>query len=337
MPLVSIITPVYNAAQFLPEMLASVRAQTLTDWEHLLVDDRSTDSSLEILGMAAAADPRIRRFRTAHNSGPSAARNLALKAARGRFIAYLDADDVWLPLKLARSVQWMTTYGYSFVYHDYRHISYDGSSIGEVVRGPETLNLRTLHTRRGTGGCMSMVFDREQIHDLRFPEADRAKNEDFCAWLRIVKQGHIGHRLPCELGRYRLSTDSRSGNKLANAREIWKSYRTASGLSLLRAFSWWTQYAWNTYWLYRNARPCYDRSTGGVPKTVAIEPSLANLPSSAHASNARPALQSVGLAFKSQNPPLRPAMHTAPDFMRSLCFHLLLKRSAHSIGSVHYE
>src|ERR1039458_10379468 len=102
MPLVSIITPVFNASRWLPETFATVRAQTLTDWEQILVDDGSTDDSLAMVEAAAAEDPRFRSLRTPCNGGPSAARNLAIEAARGRFIAFLDADDLWHPEKLAR-------------------------------------------------------------------------------------------------------------------------------------------------------------------------------------------------------------------------------------------
>jgi glycosyltransferase involved in cell wall biosynthesis len=161
MPLVSIITPVYNAARWLPETLATVRAQTLTDWEHILVDDCSTDGSAAIIEAAEADDARFRLLRAPRNAGPSAARNQALDAARGRFIAFLDADDVWNAEKLARSVDWMTRHGYGFIYHDYRHMSHDGAKVGALITGPEVLDLRTLHTRRGTGGCLSMVIDQE--------------------------------------------------------------------------------------------------------------------------------------------------------------------------------
>lgn len=136
MPLVSIVTPVYNAARWLPETMASVRAQTLTDWEHILVDDGSSDNSVAIIAAAAADDPRVRLLQTPCNNGPSAARNMALDAARGRFIAFLDADDLWLPEKLSQSVWWMTAHGYEFIYHDYRHISQDGCKVGRLVRGP---------------------------------------------------------------------------------------------------------------------------------------------------------------------------------------------------------
>ncbi|MDE3187025.1 MAG: glycosyltransferase family 2 protein [Acidobacteriota bacterium] len=256
MPLVSIITPIYNAAVWLPETLATVRAQTLTDWEHILVDDGSSDDSVAIVEAEAAIDPRIRLLHTPRNGGPSAARNMALDAALGRFIAFLDADDLWLPEKLSRCVEWMTSRGYGFIYHDYRQMSQDGSRVGALITGPEELNLRTLHTRRGTGGCLSVVIDREKISDFSFRVDDsRYLHEDFCAWLSLVRNGHLGHRLAADLGRYRLSATSRSANKLVGAIKVWKIYRELSPLPWTVAASWWMQYAWSSFWQQRYARP----------------------------------------------------------------------------------
>lgn len=254
MPLVSIITPVYNAAPWLPGTLASVRAQTLANWEHILVDDGSTDTSVAIIEAAAREDARIRLLRTARNSGPSMARNLAIDAACGRFIAFLDADDLWLPEKLALSVDWITTHGYSFIYHDYRHISHDGSRVGPLINAPEILDLRTLHTRRGHG-CLTTVIDRQRLPNFHFPCSRRYLHEDFCAWLNLIREGHTGHRLPADLGRYRLSRNSRSSNKFASATATWRIYREVSRLSVPQAAFWWTQYAWNAFALHLHARP----------------------------------------------------------------------------------
>jgi glycosyltransferase involved in cell wall biosynthesis len=254
MPVVSVITPVYNAERWLPETLATMQAQTLTDWEQILVDDGSTDNSAAIAEAAAAADHRIRLLKTARNQGPSAARNLALDAARGRFIAFLDADDLWLPQKLSRCIAWMTAHGHGFIYHDYRQISADGASVGALIKGPEELNLRSLHTRRGTG-CLSVVIDRELIPHFRFPSHHDFLHEDFCAWLGLIQQGYVGRRLAADLGRYRLSEQSRSANKVFAAAESWRIYRDASKLSRMRAALWWMQYAWNGFWLHRAARP----------------------------------------------------------------------------------
>jgi teichuronic acid biosynthesis glycosyltransferase TuaG len=255
MPLVSVITPVYNAARWLPEALASVRAQTLTDWEHILVDDGSTDHSLAIVRSAADKDARFRSLSTSHKGCLAVLRNLGLDAARGRYVAFIDADDLWLPEKLARSIEWMTTHGYGFIYHDYRHFFHTGGRAGAVVSGPEELTLRTQHTRRGVN-CVGVVIDREQIPEFRFIEGLYPyHHEDFIAWMNLIQRGYTGYRLPVDLGRYRLSKESLGANKFAAAIRAWRIYRDLSKLPFLRAASWWTQYAWNGFWLHVQARP----------------------------------------------------------------------------------
>jgi teichuronic acid biosynthesis glycosyltransferase TuaG len=254
MPLISIITPVYNAARWLPDTFASVRAQTLTDWEHILAYDGSTDESVSLIRAAAAEDPRIRLLQTHSKEGPARARNLALEHAQGRYVAFLDADDLWLPEKLACCLAWMRAHDSSFVYHDFRHMSADGTRLGAVIHGADELNLRTLHTRRGHGGCLSFMIDRQRVGELRFPANLRTTHEDFVAWLTMIERGHTGHRVPYDLGRQRMSGSSRNANKLRAIYHTWLIYRKASKLPLPRAISWWTQYVWNTLHMYRHAR-----------------------------------------------------------------------------------
>jgi teichuronic acid biosynthesis glycosyltransferase TuaG len=254
MALVSIITPVYNAARWLPGTLASVRAQTLTDWEHILVDDGSTDDSLAIIESAATNDVRFRSLPTSHKGCLAVLRNLALDVACGRYIAFIDADDLWLPQKLARSIEWMTRHGYGFIYHDYRHFFTDGR-IGALVSGPEELTLRAQHTNHGVN-CVGVVIDREQIPDFRFREGLYSyQNEDFIAWMSLLQRGYTGHRFPADLGRYRLSKESLGANKFAAARRTWRVYRDLSKLPFPRAVSWWLQYAWSGCWFHLYARP----------------------------------------------------------------------------------
>lgn len=253
-PLVSIITPVLNAVEFLPDALRSVRNQTLGAWEHILIDDGSTDGSLDLMEQALGSDSRLRLLRTRVRSGPAKARNLGLDCARGKYVAFLDADDAWLPQKLKHCVGWMSRHNYSFIYHDYRHVSRDGKKVGAVVTGPQRLDLRTLHTRRGVG-CLTVVIDREQLPEFRFPTRRDGLNEDFIAWLGLVRQGHVGRRFPEDLGRYRLSEESRNGNRMSSALECWRIYRNDSKLPFGVALRWWTRYAWNAFWMHRRAVP----------------------------------------------------------------------------------
>lgn len=252
---VSIVTPMFNARAWLPALFETTRGQQFQRFEHLLVDDCSSDGSVEEALRLGAGDERVKVLRMPRNGGPAAARNMAIEAAGGRFLAFLDADDLWLPQKLERQLGWMKQQGHAFTYHDYRHMSHDGKRLGAVVSGPDVLTLKSLHTHRGTGGCLSVMVDTQQLPWFRFPDLQRSLPEDFLAWLAIIQRGHHGHRLPHDLGRYRLTPASRSSNKLAAALAVWHLYRRVERLPISTAVSWWSQYAWNARRLYKRARP----------------------------------------------------------------------------------
>jgi teichuronic acid biosynthesis glycosyltransferase TuaG len=254
-PIVTVITPFYNAKRWLIEVVAVTQAQTLLNFEHLLVDDSSTDGGAEDLRTIIETDPRYRILTLATNGGPSAARNLALSNARGRYIAFLDADDTWLPEKLNQQVQWMKQAGHAFSFHDYRFMSHDGKLVGDVVNGPDLLTLRTLHTRRGVG-CLSVIIDSWQVKNFRFAELhQKAMHEDFVAWLSIIKDGHQGHRLPLDLGRYRITKKSRSSNKLKAAKGLWQVLRIIENLTMTKAVAYFFCYSWGACILHFQARP----------------------------------------------------------------------------------
>ena len=259
-PIVSIITPFYNSKRWLAEVVSVTKAQTLRNFEHLLVDDCSTDGGSDELNSIIKDDPRYRILTLAQNSGPSVARNLALNSARGQYVAFLDSDDIWLPDKLEEQVKWMIKSGYALSFHDYRFMSHDGKLIGNLVNGPNLLNLRTLHTHRGVG-CLAVMIDRFRIKEFRFPEfSAKAIPEDYVAWFSLIKDGHMGHRLPKDLGRYRVSNNSRSANKLKAAKAMWTVFRGVEKLPLFQAFVNWCCYALVAYVLHWRAKPMYPNS-----------------------------------------------------------------------------
>jgi teichuronic acid biosynthesis glycosyltransferase TuaG len=230
-PLVSVVTPVWNAAATLAEAVASVRAQTRSDWEMILVDDASTDGSLALARALAAEDARIRAIARAANGGAAAARNEAIRAARGRFIAFLDADDRWYPEKLARQLDFMARGGHAFVFSGYRRVDASGRPLG-AVRPPARVSRDGL-LKGNVIGCLTAVYDTAALGRVEMPDVRR--RQDYGLWLRLLRQVAFAHALPEPLADYRVRPASLSGGKLVAARATWALYREVVGLGRARS------------------------------------------------------------------------------------------------------
>lgn len=229
-PRVSVIIPFHNEAATLGGALDSVAAQTVPDWEAVLVDDASTDAGTELAAARAAADPRFRLLRLPQNGGVAAARNAGIAAARGRFIAFLDADDLWLPQKLARQLPVLEG-GVPLVCSAYARINPAGENLG-VVRPP----LRFGHAQALNGnpvGCLTAIWDRDRFPHARMP--DIPLHEDYAFWLSLLRNGDTGHGLQEVLAHYRVSPGSRSGRKWRAAQATWHILRGEPGVGPLRA------------------------------------------------------------------------------------------------------
>lgn len=220
-PLFSVIIPVFNAERHLPATLASLTAQTLPDWEALIIDDGSHDGSRAVIDAACAADPRMRLFHDAAQArprGPSAARNIGLDHARGDYVAFLDADDLWLPPKLARQAEAFAQ-GAQIVFTAYRRRDHTGRDLG-AVRAPARVSWRD--ALYGNPICCSTAaFRRDRFAGLRMPERDL--HEDYAFWLSLLKTGDLAIGLPDILAEYTVRPDSRSANKLRSARAVWQN------------------------------------------------------------------------------------------------------------------
>jgi len=132
--MVSIITPAYNAERFLPQTIKSVQQQTHSNWEMLIVNDCSTDNTEAVIRSFQEKDNRIKYLKMPTNSGPAAARDAAIKVAKGRFLAFLDSDDLWLPEKLAMQMEFMLDHELGFSYTSYRRMSMDGENLSRPVQ-----------------------------------------------------------------------------------------------------------------------------------------------------------------------------------------------------------
>ena len=230
--LISIIVPVYNVEKYIEETISCVTAQTCKDWELLLVEDCGTDGTLEVIKrcMDNSGDARIRLIRQTTNQGAARARNRGLQEARGRYIAYLDADDLWVPEKLERELAFMKEKDAAFVFTGYEFADEQGRGTGKVVHVPHTLSYRQALSNT-TIFTTTVMFDTEKIGKKRL-EMPAVKSEDTALWFRVLREGYTAYGLDENLVRYRRPKRSLSSNKLEALRRIWNLYRRSERLSL---------------------------------------------------------------------------------------------------------
>ncbi len=196
--LVSIVMPSYNTSQYIAESIQSVLKQTYSNWELLIVDDCSPDDTDEVV-KPFLADSRIRFFKNEKNSGAAVSRNKALREAKGRWIAFLDSDDLWMPEKLEKQVKFMEENVYHFSYTRYAEIDIDGKRNGVSVTGPKKIT-KTGFFNYCWPGCLTVMYDREfvgliQINDIK-------KNNDYAMWLKVCRKANC-YLLDEEMALYR--------------------------------------------------------------------------------------------------------------------------------------
>ncbi len=181
---VSIIMPSYNTAKFISETIESVLAQTYTDWELIIVDDCSTDSTDDVI-KPYLSDSRIIYIKNDKNSGAAVSRNRALREAKGKWIAFLDSDDLWLPEKLEKQIRFMKDGNYHFSYTRYEEINESSESLGTQVSGPSKITKRGMYNYCWPG-CLTVMYDAEAVGLIKI--ADIKKNNDYAMWLKVCKK-----------------------------------------------------------------------------------------------------------------------------------------------------
>lgn len=219
-PQFSVIIPFHNAKNTLPEALASLRQQTESDWEAILVDDASKDGSVTFVQAAAANDPRLRLLHDPMRNAPrgaAASRNLGIDAANGLYIALLDADDRWLPTKLGAQRRAFEN-GADIVFSSYRRITHDGAPLNIV---PAAARVAWADALAGNPiGCLTGAWRRKRFPQARMPE--RGMHEDYAFWLTLLREGAVAQGLPEVLAEYRVHPGSASANKLRAAHAVWE-------------------------------------------------------------------------------------------------------------------
>ncbi len=252
----SIISPLFNSSKYLRESVLSVQNQTWTSWELILVDDCSTDGSLELALELAEADSRIRVIALEENSGAAVARNSAINIAKGRYVAFLDTDDLWLPKKLETQLFFMRRNKVVFCYAAYDKINENGDRLGHVGV-PSSISYDKL-LKTCVIGCLTAVYDTDYFGKILMPLI--RKRQDFGLWLRLLKKVDCAYGIQEPLAQYRISPNSISSNKLGAASYTWRLYREVEQLGYLKSIYYFTHYALRG--LLRNKFPVFARAIG---------------------------------------------------------------------------
>ncbi|MED4583099.1 glycosyltransferase family 2 protein [Brevibacillus choshinensis] len=242
-PLVSVITPTYNAARFIRETIDSVKRQTYPYWELILVDDGSKDETVALI-QEEMRDSRIRLIVMPKNGGAAVARNTGISAAGGRYLAFLDSDDLWLPEKLEKQVSYMQRNDVAFSFTRYRIIQENGTQTPFVVPIPQQIDYNGL-LKNTIIGCLTVMLDREKLGVVQMPNI--RTRQDTALWLQILRDGHIAYGIQEELSHYRKVVGSISSNKWKAARNTWRLYRDIEKLNFLRASWCFLHYGWNAW------------------------------------------------------------------------------------------
>lgn len=207
--LVSIIMPSWNTARFIKKSIDSVRNQTYTNWELLIVDDCSTDDTDKIV--AAYTDVRIKYFKNEKNYGAALTRNRALREAKGEWIAFLDSDDLWVSEKLERQIEFMKKNNYVFSYHEYVKIDEESKPLDVYVSGPEIVTKRKMYNY-GYPGCLTFMYSAKAMGLIQIK--DIKKNNDYAILLKLCKKADC-YLLKENLAEYRIRKKSISHDKLS--------------------------------------------------------------------------------------------------------------------------
>lgn len=246
-PLVSIITPTFNSEKYIRETIQSVQAQTYGNWEHILVDDGSSDRTLEVLKELAESDPRITFFSLESNSGSAVARNRGIEEAKGHYLTFIDSDDIWFPDFIESSIHEIKTSGVPFVYSSYKrsdeHLKFIYSDFIVPRRVTYTDILKT-----NSISCLTAFLDIDMLGKKKMPLV--RKRQDMGLWLQYLKEIEYAQGILEPKAIYRIRKDSLSRNKWGLLRSQWDFYRKVEHLNMLQSAYFmicWVYYGFRKY------------------------------------------------------------------------------------------
>ncbi len=237
---ISIIMPAYNIEHFVNETIKTVQSQTYDNWELILVNDCSEDSSVKIIKKYQKKDKRIKLLNNKVNSGAAKSRNKGTKHATGDFIAFLDADDLWEPEKLAKQLDFMLKNDYTFTYTDYEFADHDGKPNGKKVSVPSKINYQQ-SLKNPIIWTSTVMIDVRKIDKKLLMMPNVRRGQDAATWWQILKTINYAYGLNEILAYYRRTNNSLSANKFKAIKRTWYLYRKVEKLNLIKSiwvFNW---------------------------------------------------------------------------------------------------
>lgn len=237
--------PCYNSGTFIRQAIESVRNQTFEDWELLVVDDGSTDDSADIIKGMEQMDGRIKYLKTNAPSGsPIVPRNIGVKKALGRYIAFLDSDDAWLANKLERQMKMFEQYeDMAICFSNYEKMTEQGERNNRIIKAPTITTYKQL-LLSNVIGCLTAVYDTEKVGKVFF---QNHSHEDYILWLDILKRGYVARNTNTVEALYRVRENSVSSNKLKTLSWQWDIYRNVEKIGLLRSSYYFLNYAYRAF------------------------------------------------------------------------------------------
>lgn len=245
--LVSIITPSYNSSRFISQTIESVLSQTYKNWEMIIIDDVSTDDSNVIIENYIKNDVRIKLIKSEINSGPAVSRNTGIKEAKGKYLTFIDSDDLWDKEFIQKSIDFILLNHYSFIFSSYRIVDENLVKLHDDYIVPKKLNYSDL-LKSNRISCLTAFIDISKVGKYYM---DNVGHEDYTLWLKLLRNIDFAYGIEEPLANYRLHSSSRSANKLKAATWTWNIYRNIENLSILKSIYYFINYAYNGIMKYR--------------------------------------------------------------------------------------
>jgi len=239
---ISVITPVHNSSDYIADTINSVINQTYQNWEMILVDDFSADNSVEIIQAYQEKSNKIKLIQSDTNVGAAEARNIALRQAKGDYIAFLDSDDMWLPNKLERQTQFMKSNNYAFSFTAYQRVNQNNTKTINRIGVPKFIGYNGF-LRNTIIGTLTVMIDKRQTGYFEMPNI--RSSHDMVLWCEILKRGFKAYGINEVLAYYRIVGDSNTAKKWKAAKDVWRVYRDIEKLSWVKSAFNFSLYAFN--------------------------------------------------------------------------------------------